>query len=89
MRDAWYGIGAIEMKKNGGQPCETAHDPFQRCVELDPNCAGAHSALGNVLLHERKDDVRAEEHFRAALRLDPNNARAPVSYTHLTLPTKA
>ena len=76
MSEAWYMMGLAEMEKNGGQPCEAAHDPFERCVELDPNCAGAHSALGDVLLDVRKDDVRAEEHFRAATRLDPNLAPA-------------
>ena len=34
------------------------------------NHAGAHCALGEVLLHVRKDDVRAEEHFREALERD-------------------
>ena len=61
-----------EMAKNGGQPCEAAHDPFKRCVELNPNNADAHCGLGAVMLRVRKDDVRAEEHFRAATRLDPN-----------------
>ena len=72
MSVAWYGIGAAEMAKNG--VCEAAHDPLKRCVELDPDNAGAHCALGRVLLYVRKDDVRAEEHFRAALRLDPKYA---------------
>ena len=76
MSDAWYSIGVAEVKKNGGQPCEAAHDPFERCVELDPRNASAHCALGNVLLIVRKDDVRAEEHYRAATRLDRNCAPA-------------
>ena len=72
MSKAWYGIGMAEMGRNGGQPCEAAHDPFKRCVELDPNNAKAHFGFGDVLLYVRQDDVRAEEHFRAATRLDPN-----------------
>ena len=67
MSGAWYMIGTTEVAKNGAVPCEAAHDPLKRCLELDPDNAGAHCALGGVLLRVREDDVRAEEHFRAAL----------------------
>ena len=73
MSAAWAGIGASEIAKNGGQYCEAAHDPLKRCVEPNPNHADAHCRLGGVLLYVRKDDVRAEEHFRAATRLDPKD----------------
>ena len=73
MSEAWFKIGATEMMKHGGKYCEAAYRPFKRCVELDPNHAGAHLGLGGVLLDVRKDDVRAEKHFRAANRLDPND----------------
>ena len=76
MSEAWFWIGMAYTEKNGNKPCEAAHDPFKRCVELDPNHANAHYGLGGVLLYVRKDDVRAEEHFRAATRLDPNLASA-------------
>ena len=72
MSEAWCGIGISEMQKNGNKPCEAAHDPLKRCVELDPKNAIAHGCLGGVLLYVRKDAVRADEHFRAATRLDPN-----------------
>ena len=76
MSEAWYMIGAAEIAKNGMQPCEAAYGPFKRCLELDPNNARAHCALGGVLLGVREDDVRAEEHFRVAIRLDPKDAPA-------------
>ena len=44
---------------------------FRAAVDLDPNHAAAHCLLGSVLLNVRKDDARAEEHIRAATRLDP------------------
>ena len=76
MSTAWCAIGVAEIMKNGGRPCEAAHDPFKRCVELDPNHVGAHCGLGGVLLRVRNDAVRAEEHIRAVLRLDPKHANA-------------
>ena len=74
MSEAWCVIGMVEMQKNGEKPCEAAHDPLQRCVELDPKNAKAHYGLGRVLLQVRADDARAEEHYRATAQLDPKNA---------------
>ena len=71
MSAAWYGIGRVEMEKNGGKTCEAVYGPFKRCLQLDPNNPGAHYGLGDVL-YVRKDYPRAEEHLRAANRLDPN-----------------
>ena len=76
MSAAWYRIGVAKTAKNGEVACEAAYKPFKRCVELDPNHAGAHYYLGGVLLYVREDDARAEEHLRAAIRLDPNFAPA-------------
>ena len=49
MSKAWFMIGVAEVKKNGGESCEAAHDPLKRAVELDPDDAGAHCCLGGVL----------------------------------------
>jgi tetratricopeptide (TPR) repeat protein len=76
MSVAWCGIGLAETMKNGGRPCEAAYGPFKRCLELNPDHARAHFGLGDVLLYVRKDDARADEHLRTAIRLDPNFAPA-------------
>ena len=76
MSEAWYEIGMAEIMKNGKQPCVAAYGPLMRCLELNPNHADAHCSLGSVLLDVRKDLPRAEEHFRAAIELDPKLADA-------------
>ena len=74
MSEAWYQIGLAEMAKACGQRCEAAYGPLKRCLELNPDHADAHNCFGNFLLHVREDLPRAEEHLRAAIRLDPNFA---------------
>ena len=76
MSEAWYEIGMAEIMKNGKQPCVAAYGPLMRCLELNPNHAGAHCGLGNYLHRVCKDDARAEEHLQTAIRLDPNIAPA-------------
>ena len=76
MSAAWFRIGMAEMMKNGRQPCDAAYGPLMRCLELNPNHAGAHCGLGNYLHRVCKDDARAEEHLQTAIRLDPNIAPA-------------
>ena len=74
MSEAWYQIGLAEMAKACGQRCEAAYGPLKRCLELNPDHADAHNCFGNFLLRVREDLPRAEEHLRAAIRLDPNFA---------------
>ena len=74
MSAAWFMIGFTDNMKNGGKYCEAAYKPLKRCLDLDPNHARAHCLLGGVLLHVRKDAARAEKHFRATIRLEPNYA---------------
>ena len=76
MSAAWFAIGMVEMVKNDAIPCEAAYGPFKRCLELNPDNAGAHCGLGSVLLHVRKDYARAEEHLRASIELNPKLAPA-------------
>ena len=75
MSAAWFGIGMAENGKHGGV-CEAAYAPFKRCVDLDPDHMRAHYGLGDVLRYVRKDYARAEERFRAAIRLAPKVADA-------------
>ena len=72
--EGWFGIGLAQFGK-ARQPCEAAYAPLKRCVELDPNHAQARCCLGRVLL-ARGDARRAEEHFRASIRLDATIAVA-------------
>jgi tetratricopeptide (TPR) repeat protein len=44
----------------------------ERAVALSPETAAYHSALGNLQLDD--DPAAAEQHYRAALALDPNSA---------------
>ena len=57
---------------------DSAVSHFERAIELDPNFALAHSALGGCYINrilktmgEEKDFDRAEESFNKALALDP------------------
>jgi len=52
--------------------CETA---ARQALQLDPNLAAAHTALGVVLLGQRDWDA-AERELRLATELDPNRAQA-------------
>jgi TolB-like protein/class 3 adenylate cyclase len=47
----------------------------QRAVSLDPENAGAHAILGDVLIFEGKPDAAAAE-LKRALQIDPNHADA-------------
>ena len=76
MSEAWYEIGMAEIMKNGKQPCVAAYGPLMRCLELNPNHAGAHCGLGNYLHRVCRDDARAEEHLRASIELNPKLAPA-------------
>lgn len=52
---------------------DEAVEHYRRAIELDPQQAGAHSALGLILRAGGRAD-EAVEHYRAALELDPENA---------------
>ena len=70
-----------------GDPAE-ARRHFSRALEHKDDSAVAHNAM--ALLYKYENDPEREEfHYKKALRADRDYAPAPVSYTHLTLPTKA
>ena len=70
----------------------------RKAIQLNPNFADAHSNLGNIL-RDLGNLKEAELSYRKAIEIKPDYAKAysnlgnllsdPVSYTHLTLPTKA
>lgn len=51
-------------------------DYISRCLELDPQNARAHMALGLYNMQNRKDREAARRHFLEALRLDPDGSDA-------------
>ncbi|HEY8212344.1 MAG TPA: tetratricopeptide repeat protein [Myxococcaceae bacterium] len=54
---------------------EEAKASFTKCLELDPNMAECHLALGSLLARERRPED-ALVHYREFLRLEPNHERA-------------
>ncbi|MCK4821498.1 tetratricopeptide repeat protein [bacterium] len=44
---------------------QRAHESFTRALKLDPNNAGAHNGMGNVLFFEGKYDEAIKEHDKA------------------------
>lgn len=54
---------------------DRAEAAFRRCIALAPDVAGAHVGLGIVLAETQRLAAAADE-FRAALRLQPNDAAA-------------
>ena len=69
---------------------------YEKAIEIKPDYAKAHYNLGNVLhdlalqgVGHLDDPIKS---YMRSIEIDPNYAEAhnnPVSYTHLTLPTKA
>ena len=57
-----------------------------RAVELDNSLSEAHTSLAMINLLFDWDWTRAEQEFKRALELDPNNANAHHWYSHLLLP---
>ncbi len=57
-----------------------AEASLQTLLEQDPNWAPAHVLAGEYYAYLAKDAIRAEEHFRTAVRLEPSDPIAPTSY---------
>ncbi|MFN2516914.1 MAG: tetratricopeptide repeat protein, partial [Pyrinomonadaceae bacterium] len=77
----------------GGADLDSAINHFKRAIELDPNFAFAHSALGSCYVHrvlkglgERDDYGKAETAFNKALSLDPKllEARMQMVFIYLS-----
>lgn len=56
-----------------------------RAIELDPNLADAHAALGYEEFFWEWDKTHAEAEFRRAIELDPNSAKAAHWYGAMLL----
>lgn len=72
-------LGLVPGYDAGPKWLETA----RRAVELDPNLAEGHQALGQAFAWFEFDWDRAESAFRRAIELDPNEPQARIFYSHL------
>jgi TolB-like protein len=62
------------------EPLEKARAALKRALELDPNLAEAHSALGLVRFYFEWDWAGAEAEFRRALELNPGSSAVHEEY---------
>ena len=72
--DAYMGISAVYLAPNEAQP--RAKAAAVRALELDPDLAEAHVALGTVLENYDWNFTAAESEYKRALELNPNYASA-------------
>jgi len=72
-------LGMVPGDEYGPTWKETA----ERAVALDPNLAEAHQVLGQALTWFDFDWVKAEEAYKRAIELDPNEPQASIFYSHL------
>jgi TolB-like protein len=59
-----------------------ARDAALKALELDPNLAEAHTALGKIRMVMEWDWAGAESEFKRAIELNPNYAAAHMWYAH-------
>ena len=59
---------------------------FYDTTELSPEHVGAYLLLGVVYQEKKQFDLSIKA-FQKCIEIMPDYAEAPVSYTHLTLPT--
>jgi eukaryotic-like serine/threonine-protein kinase len=74
----WYELRSLNM----GEARDAMRRAAARAVELDPNLAEAHVALGNVKMQEW-DWTAAEREYQRALELNPESQEACGCYSHL------
>lgn len=76
---AWLGMSHHWGWSYWGEPrepnCTLGFDAVTRAIALDPENAGAHTILGDVLVFDKRPEEGAAE-MAKALKIDPNNADA-------------
>lgn len=65
-------LGLVYFKKDGEKRPTRALAAFREAARLDPNLAAAHANVGAIALAYR-DYAKAEESYRAAVTLEPND----------------
>ncbi len=78
---AWAGdIFANDLTSKNSLPA--ARDAALKALQLDPNLAEAHTALGTVRMVLEWDWAGAESEFKRAIELNPSSAAAHSWYAH-------
>ncbi|MGI0068534.1 MAG: tetratricopeptide repeat protein, partial [Thermoplasmata archaeon] len=71
-----YLLGILGQTRPAKDVVPRARELATRALELNPNSADAHTALGNLALQGDQNWTRAEAEFREALRLNPSSSSA-------------
>ena len=74
-------LGGSNLEEHHRKAAEAA----RKAIELDPNLADAHVALGDYLFHHGNDAAGAEREFKRALELDRNSSEAHQYYSYMLL----
>jgi tetratricopeptide (TPR) repeat protein len=76
---AWAGLASsylMQVRRDLRAPDDgivRAREAIDKALEVDPDCADAHVALGRIALRRDHDLSAASRHFARALTLDPGN----------------
>jgi len=70
----WFerGFALEQSARKKAVPWEEAKEPFQKCIENDPNFADCYEELGNVFLWT-DDEQKALDNYTKAIEHDPGN----------------
>ena len=81
--DAWV-VRATLLERRNPRSLTGVRDAYERALAVDPNDFEAHRRLATLLAHVGEHE-RAATHFRSALFLEPENARALTEFAELRL----
>ena len=91
--EAFLGIADAKMKLLGEQiaareNCVEVVGLLQKAVALNPNLSPAHRSLANATFWCQHDRATADQHYVAAIRLNPADDSAAIFYAELLLAEK-
>ncbi|MGC4084019.1 MAG: protein kinase [Vicinamibacterales bacterium] len=84
LADTYNSLGLLSLMKPR-VAFQKARLAAERALDIDPDLASAHAALGLVRFGDDWDWSAAETHFRRALDIDPDLASARVHYSWLLM----
>ena len=83
----YYNVLPFYTKVPASEAFANARTAAKKAIELDPNLAEAHAALGYVLAFDEWDWAGAEQEYQRALELNPSGADAHHAYSRLLAAT--